>query len=100
MKQDTSSEDCCLVSTSLTVTTYLIIGNDNFFKDFRCHFLFGNHQSRALAQILLEQDAFLNLPVKLCGINQWIFQPLLQLVKSQSISTTFLPGQQGHGSGN
>jgi hypothetical protein len=36
--------------------------------------------SQELAQILLIPDAFLNLPLKLCGINQWTLHPLLQLL--------------------
>jgi hypothetical protein len=42
------------------------------------------HQSRILVQILLRSNMFLNLQLKMCDMNQWIFQPLLQLL-SQSV---------------
>jgi hypothetical protein len=41
---------------------------------------FSDHQSRVLAQIVLISDAFLNLPLILHGMYQWILQPILQLL--------------------
>jgi hypothetical protein len=38
-----------------------------------------------LTQIFLTPEAILNLPLKLCGMNQWIFPSLLQLLSQSTI---------------
>jgi hypothetical protein len=83
-------------SNVTTINPCIVTGNAIFQRDFHHHLLFGenfhrwkivavsNRKSRVLAQILLGPNAFPDLPLKLCGMNQWIFQPLLQLFKQSA----------------
>jgi hypothetical protein len=86
----------CLASASSTSSPIMSFGGD--FHRWKI-FAVSDHQLRVLAQILLRPNAFLNLPLEFCDVNQWIFQPLMQLLgqSADDFHGCFSHGQSGSG---
>jgi hypothetical protein len=79
-KQDSSSVRLLFGINVITVYPTFVTSNDILRRYSQKTVAVSDHQSRVLAQILLRPAACINLPLKRCDMNHWIFQPLLQLL--------------------